>query len=99
MGWEDNIFPTADDPDDVGWLISYWRIRPCSSCNFDYQLESRQFAHLVKAATRKEALAKFAEYVAQKKRSGKMKNIKGLTLFLSKVDTVERISDETGEIV
>lgn len=99
MGWKDNIFVDAADPNDVGWLISYWRIVPCKSCKSNYRLESRQFDHLIKAATREEALEKFNKYVTQKKLSGKQNSIKGLTLFLSKVDTVARISSNTGEII
>lgn len=101
MSWNDATFPNADDPNEVGWLISYWRIRPCyGGCGKqDYVLESRQFDHLVKAATRDEALAKFNVYVAQKRLSGKLSDLKGLVLFLSRVDTMVVISDVTGEIV
>jgi len=102
VGWKGNTFPKANDPAEVGWLISYWRIVPCySDCKpeEDYVLQSRQFDHLLKAATRDEALAKFNAYVADKKASGKCPDIKGLTLFLSKVDTVAVISDNAGEIV
>ena len=108
-GWSTDEFPDADDPNDVGWLIGYWRIVPCydagtrrgtvDRANEDYFLESRQFAHLIKAATKREAVAKFNEYVEQKKASGKQKDIKGLTLFLSRVEVMTVISDRTGEIV
>lgn len=99
MSWDDNEFPDADDPMDVGWFISYWRTVPCSSCNADYRLESRQFDHLVKAASRDQALAKFQTFVDQKTRSGKSGSIKGLTLFLSRVEAVVRILDNTGEVI
>lgn len=99
MSWKDSIFPKADDPKDVGWLISYWRIRPCNSCNDDYTLESRQFDHLIKAATRDEALKRFKEYVADRQLVGETPGIKGWTLFLSKVDTTVIISDFTGKPV
>ncbi len=100
MSWNDSTFPKADDPNDVGWLITYWRIVPCSGCKEDdYMLQSRQFDHLVKAATRVQALEKFDEYVTQKRLSGKISDLKGLTLFLSKVDTVAVILDHTGEII
>lgn len=99
MGWEDSDFPHADDPQNVGWLISYWRITPCSSgCVEDYQLESRQFDHLVKAATPEQALEKFSKYVDQKRASGHIPDIKGLTLFLSRVEQVVVISDLTGAV-
>jgi len=99
MGWKDSTFPRADDPEDVGWLISYWRIVPCKSCEGDYRLESRQFDHLVKAANRPEALLKFQMYVDQKRASGQMPSLKGLTLFLSRVDTVAVISDHSGVVI
>ncbi len=99
MGWDNNTFPKIDNPNDVGWLISYWRIMPCTSCNDDYRLDSRQFDHLVKSATKEEALAKFNEYVAAKRRTGKLSSIKGLTLFLSKIESVVCISDNTGEMI
>lgn len=102
MGWDNSTFDKADDPLDVGWLISYWRITPCyTDCKEgeDYILQSRQFDHLVLAATREEAVAKFKAYVAQKKASGELSGIKGLVLFLSKVDTVVEISDFEGRIV
>ncbi len=100
MTWDNNQFPLADDPKRVGWLISYWRVVPCESgCAGNYRLESRQFDHLVKAATREEALTRFNEYVENRRASGKSPSIKGLTLFLSRVDTIAVISDNTGEIV
>jgi len=99
MSWKDSDFPRADNPEDVGWLISYWRITPCSEgCEGDYQLESRQFDHLVRAATPKQARAKFKLYVKQKRRSGEMPDIKGLTLFLSRVEEIAVISDNTGVV-
>ncbi len=100
MTWDDNTFPNADDSADVGWLISYWRTVPCESgCHGDYKLESRQFDHLVRAATREEAVAKFQTYVDQKRESGGGRGIKGLTLFLSKVELAVQILDDTGEVI
>ncbi len=94
---------TPDDPTTVGWLISYWRQVPCSSGCEDgggtWILESRQFDHLIKAATRKEALERFEGYVENKRASGKLAGRKGMTLFLSKVDTCTPISDDDGEII
>ncbi len=97
--WDNNNFPKADDPNDVGWMISYWRITPCSGCKQGYNLESRQFDHLEASATEAEAIIKFNEYVVAKKASGKAVNIKGLTLFLTKVVRVEKISDNKGDII
>jgi len=99
MTWKDNTFSRADNPKEVQWLISYWRVVPCTSCKGDYRLESRQFDHLLKAASRQEALAKFQMYVDQKRSSGKVAGRKGYTLFLSKVDTMVEICDNTGEII
>ena len=99
MGWEDNAFPDADIAEDVGWLISYWRTTPCKAgCKGNYRLESRQFDHLVKAATREEALELFYGYVKERK-NGRNLARKNHVLFLCKVDTMERISDVTGKIV
>lgn len=100
--WEESKFPKADDPKDVGWLISYWRITPCySECKpgEGYRLQSRQFDHLVKAATREEALAKFNKYVENRREAGQISGIKGQTLFLSRVDTIATISNNKGEII
>ena len=100
--FKDGNFPLADNPNDVGWFITYWRTTPCySGCHpeTDYKLESRQFQHLVKAATREEALAEFNHYVEQKKLSGEIPSIKGLTLFLSKIDTMVQISDNNGKMI
>ncbi len=98
MTWGNDTFPKADDPLDVGWLISYWRIVKCTSCTGNYSLESRQFDHLPLASTRAEAIAKWREYLVQKRASGKLKSIKGLTVFLSKVTKVGVVSDFAGDM-
>lgn len=100
MAWADHVFPDAEDPNDVGWMISYWRITPkkCKGCKSDYALESRQFDHLGISATREEALAKLDFYINQKRTSGKAKSIKGLILFLTKVEKIVVISDKKGDI-
>jgi len=97
MTWDDNSFPKADNPDDVGWVIFYWRITKCDSCTSNYQLESRQFDHLPATATYKEAKDLLAKYVAQWE--AKDPTIKGMTYFLAKVDTIAKISDNTGELI
>ena len=99
MTWTDNNFPDVEDPNDVGWMISYWRITPCSGCKQSYNLESRQFDHLGVSATQGEAIAKLNLYVAQKRASGKIHDLKGLTLFLTKVVLVRKISDNKGDII
>ena len=104
MSWENNQFDepgnVADDPGEVAWLISYWRTVPCvSGCHGDYQLQSRQFDHVVHGATREEALAKFQVYVENRREAGELPGIKNLTLFLSRVDTMVRISDSTGKLI
>ncbi len=100
MSWDNNEFDHADDPLKVGWFIEYWRILKCDAgCHGDYLLESRSFDHVSKEATREEALEKFHHYVEQKKRSGEMANIKGLTLFLTRVEEVVLISDRTGKML
>ena len=99
MSWEDNDFSDADKAEDVLWMIMYWRTVPChSGCKGNYQMESRQFDHLVKAATREEALERFQSYVANRRESGFTLASKNHCLFLCKVDTMVRISDETGVI-
>jgi len=104
MSWENNQFNepgnVADDPGNVAWLISYWRTVPCSSgCRGNYQLQSRQFDHVVHGATREEALAKFQTYVDNQREGGFNAGLKNVTLFLSKIDTAVRISDHTGAII
>jgi len=95
--WDDNDFADADDPLDVGWMISYWRVIPCSSgCKDGYSLQSRQFDHLPLSATRADAIALWRTYVRQKRRSGQSSALKGLTIFLSKIVKVGVISDDTG---
>lgn len=97
--WEDNDFPLADDPLDVGWMITSWRIIKCDTgCQDGYRTESRQFDHLGISATRSEAVAKWREYVKQKRRSGKQDSIKGRVVFLTKIVKVGIISDNTGEM-
>lgn len=100
MGWQDNTFPTADDPNDVGWMIMYWRTVPCNaSCKEDYRLESRQFAHLLKAATAKEAEIELAKFAADRRDAGINLHRKNHTLFLCKVHSLAHISDNTGKII
>ena len=95
--WDDNDFPKADDPEDVGWMISYWRVTKCDTgCQDGYRLESRQFDHLELSATRAEAVAKWKFYLQQKRASGQADSIKGLTIFLSKIIKVGIVSDDTG---
>jgi hypothetical protein len=95
--WDDNDFTDADDPLDVGWMISYWRIVPCDTgCKDGYSLQSRQFDHLPLTATRAEAIAEWRRYLRQKRRTGQHASIKGLTVFLTKVVKVGVVSDETG---
>ncbi len=66
----------------------------CDGCSKqDYRLESRTFDH---AATEEEARRKFAGYVAQKRATGVSSSIKGLTLFLLRVEDMVEISDRTG---
>lgn len=97
--WDNNNFPKAENPDNVGWMIMYWRITPCSGCKQSYNLESRQFDHLGITATKAEAIIKFNKYVADKKASGKAVSLKGLTLFLTKVVMVKKILDNKGDII
>ena len=100
MSWDDSTFPMADKAEEVEWMIMYWRTVPCTTgCKGDYQLESRQFDHLVKGATREEALERFNSYVENRRKAGKMINRKNHVLFLCRVDSMARISDVTGEIV
>jgi hypothetical protein len=98
MGWNNDTFPKADDPLDVGWMISYWRVVPCESCTGNYSLQSAQFDHLPLAATRAEAIAKWRHYLRQKRRSGQADSIKGLTIFLTKVVKVGVVSDFSGDM-
>ncbi len=94
--WDDNDFD-ADDPVNVGWMISYWRITPCASgCKDGYKLESRQFDHLPISASKAEAIEKWEEYVIQKRRTGETSDLKGLTIFLTQVIKVGIVSDNTG---
>ena len=102
MGWQDHTFPTSDDPNDVDYMIMYWRKVKCPTNNCggqDYILESRQFDHLPSGISLGQARQLFNRYVAEKKASGKQDSIKGLTLFLCEVVNVEQISDDTGEII
>lgn len=95
--WDDNDFTLADDPLDVGWMISYWRITKCDTgCQDGYRTESRQFDHLGVSATRADAIELWRKYVKQKRRTGQSASLKGLTIFLTKVVKVGVISDETG---
>jgi hypothetical protein len=102
MGWEDNNFPDADDPDDVEYLIVYWRTVPCPTgkCKGqDYQLRSRQFDHLPKGTTLGQAQAKFNEYVKSRRNSGDQSRRKNHSLFLCQVVSVKHIHDENGKAV
>ena len=101
MSWEDNVFDQADEPLDVEWFVEYWRIMKCDTGCRDqgYRLESRSFDHLCKGATEEEAMEKFNHYVEQRRLSGEHPNIKGLTLFLTKVVAVAPITDRTGKAV
>jgi hypothetical protein len=100
MTWEDNTFPDADKAEEVEWVIFYWRVTRCEGgCRGNYQLESRQFDHLVKATSREEALKRFQVYVDNKREAGKNSDVKNLVLFLARVDTMVRISDEAGDMV
>ena len=100
MSWEDNVFDHADDPLEVEWFIEYWRVVKCETgCYGNYRLESRSFDHLIKGATEAEAVAKFEKYVEQKRATGVVPDIKGMTLFLTKVVRVVPITDITGKAV
>jgi len=101
--WELNDFPTADDPDDVEWMLVSWKIvelEPCDKCpRGNYALESRQFDHLPPGTTLPQARAKLLEYQAMHKTNGKRSNRKNHVIFLCRVQEYERVSDIGGEIV
>ncbi len=97
--WDDNDFPKADNPQDVGWFVSYWRIEKChTGCQDGYTLRSTQFDHLPLSATKGEAIALFNKYVIQKRAGGDRTGIKGLVLFLSKIEMVSEILDHSGNL-
>lgn len=102
MGWQDNNFPDADDPDDVEWMIISWKIvemPPCDHCERgDYKLEARQFDHLPPGTTRPQALAILEAYKQAHKTSGFNPKRKNHLIFLTKVETYERVSDVGGGI-
>ena len=102
MGWQDHTFPDSDDPNDVSYMIMYWRKVPCPTgrCKGrDYMLESRQFDHLPTGISLGQARQLFNEYAADKRGTGKQPSIKGLTLFLCEVVNVEQISNDEGDII
>ncbi len=102
MNWKTHTFPTADDPNDVEWMIVYWRTIPCPTGNCagqDYQLEARQFDHLPKGTTLKQANDKLDEYAANRRASGFNKGLKNHSLFLLKVQTVIHVNDSTGAVI
>lgn len=105
MGWQDNTFPDADDPNDVEYMIMYWRKVPRTPCptgncgDQDYRLESRQFEHLPRGTTKKQAEEVFQYYVDQRRGSGDQTSRKGQVLFLCKVERVSHITDDAGKVI
>jgi hypothetical protein len=99
MGWKDHTFPNADDPDDVEYMIMYWRTVECTSgcTKQDYRLESRQFDHLPKGVTFAQAQVLFNKYVQERRDTGDQTSRKGQTLFLCKVERVAHIHDNQGK--
>jgi hypothetical protein len=98
MTWENNTFPDADDPNDVQWIIMYWRTVKCTSgcTKQDYRLESRQFDHLPKGTTLAQARVLLKHYTDQRRASGDQVNRKNQSLFLCKVMNVHHIHDNEG---
>ena len=102
MGWDDNNFPTADDPDDVEYMIVYWRTVKCPTGNCggrDYRLDSRQFDHLPKGTNLGQAQAKLQEYANNRRGRGDNPGRKNHSLFLCQVVRVTHINDHTGKVI
>ena len=101
MGWKNGNFPVADDPDDVEYMIMYWRTVECTSgcTKQDYRLESRQFDHLPKGVTLEQAQILFDKYVEERRATGDQAHRKSQTLFLCKVEQVAHIHDKNGKAV
>jgi len=102
MGWNDNTFPDADDPDDVEWMLVSWKIVPkkdCPAClRGDYGFASRQFDHLPPGTTLPQARAELERYKQMHKTRGVNAHRKGHVIFLCRVQEYERISDNAGGI-
>ena len=100
MSWADNNFPDADDPDTVEWMLVSWKIVPKKEClhceRDDYGYEAYQFDHLPRGTNRAQAIAKLQEYIDMHKAGGNNSRRKGHVIFLTKVETFERVSDNTG---
>lgn len=102
MSWSDNVFPDADDPDDVEWMLVSWKIVPMEDCptcaRGDYGLHSRQFDHLPPGTTLPQALAKLDEYKQMHRTAGQNPKRKSHVIFLCRVQAYERVSDLGGVI-
>jgi len=98
MGWDDNNFPDASDPEDVKYMVLSWKVIQCRTCINNYKTESRQFEHLGMAATRREADAMFKKYVDMHV-SRKNPNRKLYTLFLVEIIDKKHIQDVRGELI
>jgi hypothetical protein len=102
MTWADSKFPDADDPDDVEYMIMYWRTVPCPTGNCagkDYRLESRQFDHLPKGTSLGQAKQKLKEYSDNRKGRGDNPGRKNHSLFLCQVVEVAHINDHMGGVI
>jgi len=102
MSWNDSVFPDADDPDDVEWMLVSWKIIPLDPCEHcprdDYGYESKQFDHLPPGTTLPQARAKLEEYKQMHRNRGTNETRKGHVIFLTRVQEYERISDLGGVI-